>query len=290
MSGLIKNMLKPSYLRSTTSFVSSKLTFNVPANQPFRNMWSLSSFHKRNEIIMRKNVGGCNCSCQVMSVHTKGGSVLSKAASQKIDQVTQGEKELAEFLTEEIAAEKELQGRKLPNEINGFQISVSGPEVTLVKNVGNEIISVKFNVNHAVGEETEYDASESGPTSKDEAKPIINRPPFDVEIKRGSKILGFKCSMVVPPPKDSTSSDDPYNDLFAIDEIVMCDGEWKSTDYHVPGEIMDGTLYDLLMNMLEDKGICNELVEKLTTISTDYEHSLYVNLLEKMQRFVTPAK
>uniref|UniRef100_A0A224XU44 Putative complement component 1 n=1 Tax=Panstrongylus lignarius TaxID=156445 RepID=A0A224XU44_9HEMI len=272
MSGLIKNMLKPSYLRSTTSFVSSKLTFNVSANQPFRNMWALSSFPKRNEIIMRKNVGGCNCGCQVMSVHTKG------------------EKELAEFLTEEIAAEKELQGRKLPNEVNGFQISVNGPEVTLLKHVGNETISVKFNVNHSVGEETDYDASESGPTSKEEAKPIINRPPFDVEIKRGSKILGFRCSMVVPPPKETTSSDEPYNDLFAIDEIVMCDEEWKNTDYHVPGEIMDGTLYDLLMNMLEDKGICNELVEKLTTISTDYEHSLYVNLLEKMQRFVTPAK
>lgn len=42
--------------------------------------------------------------------------------------------------------------------------------------------------------------------------------------------------------------------------------------------------------MLEDKGIGNELVEKVTAFSTDYEHSLYVNLLEKMQSFVTPAK
>ncbi|XP_073983915.1 complement C1q binding protein P32 isoform X2 [Rhodnius prolixus] len=272
MSGLIKNMLKPSYLRSAATFFSSKLSLNAPANQPLRNMWSLSSFHNRNEIISRKNDVGCTCGCQVMTIHTKG------------------EKELAEFLTEEITAEKALQGTKLPNEVNGFQVKVNGPEVTLVKNLGDETVTVKFNVNHSVGEETEYDASESGPTSKEDAKTIINRPPFDVEINRGGRILGFRCSMVAPPPKESTSPDDPYNDLFTIDEIVMCDGEWKDADYHVPGEIMDGTLYDLLMNMLEDKGIGNELVEKVTAFSTDYEHSLYVNLLEKMQSFVTPAK
>lgn len=66
-------------------------------------------------------------------------------------------------------------------------------------------------MNHSVGEETEYDASESGPTSKEDAKTIINRPPFDVEINRGGRILGFRCSMVAPPPKESTSPDDPYS-------------------------------------------------------------------------------
>ncbi|KAK9504554.1 hypothetical protein O3M35_010865 [Rhynocoris fuscipes] len=270
MSGLMKNILKPTYLRTASSFLTSKITKNVSSNQLNRSLWSVCSVNRRN--VFPTNAGGCSCGCQTAFIHTKG------------------EKELAEFLTEEIAAEKQLQERKLPNEVNGFKVEANGPEVILTKNMGHETIKIVLNVNHAVGEETDYDTSESAPTSRDDAKPIVNRPPFDVEIVKDGKILGFKCSMVVPPPKDAATGDDGYNDLFTIDEVVMSNGSWKETDYHVPGEIMDGTLYDLLMNLLEDKGVHNEFVEKLTSFSTDYEHSLYIKLLEDMQRFVSSSK
>jgi Mitochondrial glycoprotein. len=46
-------------------------------------------------------------------------------------------------------------------------------------------------------------------------------------------------------------------------------------------------LYDLLMNLLEERGISNEFVEKLSDFSTAYEHSLYIALLENTKKFVS---
>lgn len=51
-----------------------------------------------------------------------------------------GEKELVEFLTEEIAAERKLQKTKnIPTEVDGFKVKLDGSEVTLTKTVGDEV-------------------------------------------------------------------------------------------------------------------------------------------------------
>lgn len=39
------------------------------------------------------------------------------------------------------------------------------------------------------------------------------------------------------------------------------------------------------MNYLEEKGISNEFAEKLTELSTNYEHTAYIGLLEGLSRF-----
>lgn len=44
-------------------------------------------------------------------------------------------------------------------------------------------------------------------------------------------------------------------------------------------------LYDLLMNLLEEKGVSNDFVQKLSDFSTAYEHSSYINLLESVSKF-----
>lgn len=50
-----------------------------------------------------------------------------------------GEKELVEFLTEEILAERKAQKVKtIPTEISGFKASLNGAEVTLTKKTDNE--------------------------------------------------------------------------------------------------------------------------------------------------------
>lgn len=49
------------------------------------------------------------------------------------------EKELVEFLTEEIAAEKKLQKTKnIPSEVCGFKVKLDGSEVSLSKIAGDE--------------------------------------------------------------------------------------------------------------------------------------------------------
>lgn len=50
-----------------------------------------------------------------------------------------GERELVEFLTEEILAEKKAQKIKtIPSEFEGFSVKLNGAEVTLSKKAGDE--------------------------------------------------------------------------------------------------------------------------------------------------------
>lgn len=106
------------------------------------------------------------------------------------------------------------------------------------------------------------------------------------------------------------------DDIFGIDEITLYEGEYNKNVYAVGGEIIDGVssvktkekineskykfwvtikncefilqyLYDLLMNYLEEKGISNEFAEKLVDLSTNYEHTAYISLLEGLSKFTT---
>lgn len=50
-----------------------------------------------------------------------------------------GEKELVNFLQEEVAAEKKIQSQvKLPTQVDGFQVKLNGAEVELTKQTANE--------------------------------------------------------------------------------------------------------------------------------------------------------
>lgn len=44
------------------------------------------------------------------------------------------------------------------------------------------------------------------------------------------------------------------------------------------------------MNLLEEKGISNEFVEKLSNMSTLYEHNAYIGLLEGLSKFTVEPK
>ncbi|XP_026466722.1 complement component 1 Q subcomponent-binding protein, mitochondrial-like isoform X2 [Ctenocephalides felis] len=189
---------------------------------------------------------------------------------------TKGEKELAEFLSEEIVAEKKAQKIKnVPSELDGFKVKLDGAEVTLTKDTSLECIQVSFNVNHTVDAEGE---AQIDPTmDKPDFAEMKSRPTFEVDIIRNGKTLSFTCSFMQEP--------DATDDVFGIDEVTMYEGEWNDKTYAVAGDVLDGYLYDLLMNLLEEKGITNEFAEKIADFSTVYEHSAYVGLLEGLSRF-----
>ena len=46
------------------------------------------------------------------------------------------------------------------------------------------------------------------------------------------------------------------------------------------------TLYDMLMDMLHDRGIGDDFVRDLMEFSTNYEQEKYVEFLEQMKSFV----
>lgn len=77
------------------------------------------------------------------------------------------------------------------------------------------------------------------------------------------------------------------DDVFGIEELTIYKGELSDSNYSCAGDVLDGYLYDLLMNILEEKGITNEFANKLSDLSTAYEHTSYVQLLETLSKFTS---
>lgn len=112
-----------------------------------------------------------------------------------------------------------------------------------------------------------------------------SKPQFEVDVKKGNKTLSFTCSFL-----QGEAQEGEYNDVFGIDELTIYDGEHSEKVYAVAGDVLDGYLYDLLMNYLEEKGVSNDFVEKLSQFSTAYEHSSYISLLETLSTFAVETK
>lgn len=144
-------------------------------------------------------------------------------------------------------------------------------------------LTISFNVNHSVDQEDEPEINPN--QDQPEFGEMKSKPTFEIDIKKDNRILSFTCSYL-----QGEAQEGEYNDVFGIDELTIYEGEWSEKVYAVAGDVLDGYLYDLLMNYLEEKGISNEFVEKLSDFSTLYEHHQYINLLEKLSNFAVETK
>lgn len=142
---------------------------------------------------------------------------------------------------------------------------------------------MSFNINHTVDTEDEPEISPND--EKPDFGEMKSKPTFEIEIKRGNKTLSFTCSFL-----QGEAQEGEYNDVFGIDELTIFEGEHTDKVYAVAGDVLDGYLYDLLMNYLEEKGVSNEFAEKLSDFSTNYEHSSYISLLEGLSKFAVEQK
>ncbi|XP_069703803.1 complement component 1 Q subcomponent-binding protein, mitochondrial [Periplaneta americana] len=275
MNGMMKAALRFSTFKTITSPLKQALlpgnTVAGTSKQQFtRTLWHMCSTKPQDNNIsslkLKTPTNLCSCGC----------------GSQRL-QHTKSEQELVQFLSEEIAAECKAQKIKsIPSKIDGFEVKLDGAEVTLTKKAGNEKVIVNFNVNHTVDTDAEPEVNPN--MDKPEFAELKSKPSFDVDLQLGDQTLSFTCSFL---SSDSMQQSDEYNDIFGIDELTIFKGEWNEKTYAVAGDVLDGCLYDLLMNLLEEKGISNEFVEKLSDFSTAYEHSLYIALLENTKKFVS---
>lgn len=144
-------------------------------------------------------------------------------------------------------------------------------------------VVIKFNVNHTV--DTEEEPAINAEHEKPEFGEMKSKPQFEVDIKKGNKTLSFTCSFL-----QGEAQEGEYNDVFGIDELTIFEGTHSEKVYAVAGDVLDGYLYDLLMNFLEEKGVSNEFVEKLSQFSTAYEHTSYISLLESLSKFAVETK
>lgn len=268
MNNLVKSVFRISSLKS----LANPLQKSLGRRDFTRTFWHMSKrpepfANVSSSIALHKPSLSCSCGCGQHHMHTKG------------------EKELVEFLTEEILAEKKAQKTQaIPNELEGFKIKYDNADVELVKQNDKEKIVVSFNVNHTV--DTEDDGETVEETSdNNQLGEMKSKPNFEVDIIRGKQTLSFTCSFLQGAPAEGE-----YNDVFGIDEVTLYEGEWVEKNYAVAGDVLDGYLYDLLMNLLEEKGISNDFVEKLGNLSTNYEHSSYIRLLESLSQFTITGK
>ncbi len=72
---------------------------------------------------------------------------------------------------------------------------------------------------------------------------------------------------------------------FQIDEFAIHEGEWNENVYSVDCSVLDGQLYDILLNLLEERGMGEQFANDLAEFATSYEHLQYVSLLEKLKEF-----
>jgi len=254
---------------------------------------ALTRLHGR-EAVRGKQWRGLSHLCRPMNALTRMRPVSSvkmwssaAPAGSRLTHTT-GDKELVEFLKDEIKLENEgaKSAGKLPK-LKGFELTSSeGPNVTLTKKSDNETIVIKLNVNNAVDESIH---EEEGGQAEKEPK-MICKPSFTVEIsKGGDKTLAIQC--VFPPEDDIPAAEqgEQYEDLIEIQDFALLEKsqEWTDDVYSLSGGLMDGNLYDLLLKLLEERGIDGELVHQLIEFSTAYEHKKYVSLLEQLQAFAS---
>ncbi|CAF0745766.1 unnamed protein product [Didymodactylos carnosus] len=237
--------------------------------------------------------------------------IVARSSSATAQTHTNAYQDLSSFLNKEIKLEKEAQKHpsEMPN-IVGFEVTTDGSEVTLTKTNGDEKITVKFNVTNTVNTENDersdsHEQEMSGNDTPETAESMSStqlksRPEFTVDINRGNQTLSFLCSYLPNEYPDSITNSrnrnpgegDMNHDLetmaedFQIDEFTVHDGEWKKTTYSTDCSVIDGELYDKLLNVLEERGIGEQFANQLMDFSTAHEHKQYISLLEKLQQFV----
>ncbi|CAG5135784.1 unnamed protein product [Candidula unifasciata] len=196
---------------------------------------------------------------------------------------TEVDSEISKFLEKEIKYETSKSSDKLPK-ISGFDIQTDGADVTLTKTSGSEKVVVKLSINGAVDSAPTQD-----PQGKQEENPqIVCRPPFEVEITKGSTVLALQCNFPSPDAvyeEGSQKEGEQIDDQFEIEEVAIHSGEWKDTTYSVSAATMDAELFDLLMDMLDERGINDEFITQLVNFCTVYENKQYINFLQSLKAF-----
>lgn len=210
---------------------------------------------------------------------------------------TNVDRDLVAFLEGEIEAEKSQ--TKMPKNgpgVPGYQIKSKGSSLVLTRKLDNETITVKLNVNGSVdtegpGEE-EMEMAQSGQQEPAPIGDMKAKPDFVVEIsKPDGQILAFNCRLYADSevPEDQPDADKFEIEGFALlnAEDVDEDGDWDEHLYVGDAGIVDGQMYDLLMNFLDSRGIGNEFVDNMVDYATYYEHSRFVDLLSGIKSFVS---
>ncbi|XP_065663579.1 complement component 1 Q subcomponent-binding protein, mitochondrial isoform X2 [Hydra vulgaris] len=199
---------------------------------------------------------------------------------------TEGDRDLVNFLKEEISYEQDNLS-ELPK-FKDFKVQISGTEVKLFRNLNNEKIEVEFDINENVNIDEgilKEDGDESEENSEDHE--ITSYPSFSVKITKPSgKILHFNCVYNTNHNEelDVESEEDEQFELFRFENVKVYTDSEKNV-YEAETETMDGELYSMLMTTLLERGVDGVFVNSLLDLSTTLEHKQYISFLQSLQDF-----
>jgi len=234
-------------------------------------MYQISRTHASFSSQIKSKLSNTTCRC------TKGTTVNFYS--------TEVDKEISSFLAKEIQYETSRASSDLPK-IRGFDVKTEGGDVTLTKSANGETIVVKMSVNGAVDSVAAPDEQ----PSQDEPPQMVCRPPFEIEMtKESGSVLALQCSFpsTEEPFQDAQQEAHPdkIEDQFEIQEVAFHNGEWKDTTFAVSAATMDAELFDLLMDMLDERGINDEFIAQLVDFCTAYENKQYIEFLKSLKSF-----
>ncbi|UYV71987.1 hypothetical protein LAZ67_9001480 [Cordylochernes scorpioides] len=189
------------------------------------------------------------------------------------------DKELDKFLDSEIRAEKEiLKSEPLPK-LEGYAISKEEATLCLTKNLNDEVIRIKVDLNNSVDDLATEDYNEQ------QESLMRSRPDMKVELDKNGTILAFTLSMSDPQESMEPGEKGPTEPIEILD-VSHYNKEMKDSTYLVSGDIMDQGLYELLINMLSERGIDADFINRLSDYCTSYEHMLYIKMLENIRHYI----
>ncbi|XP_045172129.2 complement component 1 Q subcomponent-binding protein, mitochondrial-like [Mercenaria mercenaria] len=201
---------------------------------------------------------------------------------------TEGDEKLATFLEKEIKDEQRTV--QTATTVEGWDVKTDGTGVILTKKFNDEIIKVEFDVNDSVDSEQPIYEEEQA-----EVPELVSKPQFEVEIeKKSGRKLRFFCQFSSPEPQfaddQGTAPQENIEDQFSIVEVRLGD-DVKSGDvdkfYAHSADVMDGTLYDLLMDMLDERGVDDDFINNMVAFATAYEYKLYLKFLEDLKSVIS---
>ncbi|XP_074594094.1 complement C1q binding protein P32 [Brevipalpus obovatus] len=207
------------------------------------------------------------------------------------------EKEMQSFLDEEIKAEKanSTQARAIP----GFEVMQDGSCLRLKRAYKDEQITIRVDINASTIDD---DLPQLSQESEYQPSPLVSKPDFAVEVRKpNGKVLCMTCHFIKNedfgdgPEQVEQSQEEPQqkDDLFEIEAFTVVDDKHIDNDleladnvYLGDASLVDGQLYDLLMDYLDERGIGKDFANSLMEYCTAYEHERYVELLEKLRTFI----
>ncbi|RWS01721.1 complement component 1 Q subcomponent-binding protein-like protein [Dinothrombium tinctorium] len=210
------------------------------------------------------------------------------------------DKDLSVFLEKEIDLEQNM-SKKTPqtdSRVPGFEVHEDGSNLTLTRKLNDETITVKLNINASVDPEESEMPEDYNPQTEEAPHlgELKSKPDFNVEIRKpNGRTLVLSCSFYRGPPEENENEGETGTpeDLFQIENFyilnqddVIKENQPRDNVYVGDGEIIDGEMYELLMNYLDERGVTNEFAEHLIEYCTHYEHKQYINLLSNLKSFI----